>query len=36
MNIPGNGTITILHQYGSGGTLIARELGRRLNWMISH
>lgn len=26
--------LTIAHQYGSGGSLIARELGRRLNWAV--
>lgn len=26
--------LTISHQYGSGGSLIARELGRRLGWSV--
>src|SRR5215510_6686026 len=26
--------LTISHMYGSGGTLIVRELGRRLNWTV--
>jgi len=26
--------LTISHLYGSGGSLIARELGRRLNWTV--
>jgi cytidylate kinase len=26
--------LTISHQYGSGGSRIARELGRRLNWAV--
>lgn len=34
MNIPNNGMITISHHYGSGGSLIARGLGRRLNWSV--
>ncbi len=34
MNIPGSGMITISHQYGSGGSLIARALGRQLNWSV--
>ena len=34
MNIPVNGMITISHQYGSGGSLIARELGQRLHWSV--
>ncbi len=26
--------LTLSHQYGSGGSLIARDLGRRLNWAV--
>ena len=26
--------LTLSHQYGSGGSLIARDLGRRLNWTV--
>ena len=26
--------LTLSHLYGSGGSLIARELGRRLNWTV--
>lgn len=33
MRAPAN-ILTISHQYGSGGSRIARELGRRLNWSV--
>lgn len=26
--------LTLSHQYGSGGSLIAQELGRRLQWTV--
>lgn len=33
MRAPAN-ILTISHQYGSGGSRIAREIGRRLNWSV--
>ena len=30
----GKSILTLSHLYGSGGSLIARELGRRLNWTV--
>jgi cytidylate kinase len=34
MNSPAKAILTISHQYGSGGSRIARDLGRRLQWMV--
>ncbi len=34
MNIATTSLLTIAHLYGSGGSLIARELGHRLNWPV--
>ncbi|MGE0822028.1 MAG: AAA family ATPase [Candidatus Binatia bacterium] len=34
MGTPARSVLTISHQYGSGGSRIARELGRRLQWTV--
>jgi len=34
MGTPARSILTISHQYGSGGSRIARELGRRLQWTV--
>jgi cytidylate kinase len=34
MNPSAKSMLTISHQYGSGGSRIARDLGRRLNWAV--
>ncbi len=34
MNAPAKSLLTISHQYGSGGSRIARALGRRLHWAV--
>ncbi|MEW6297695.1 MAG: cytidylate kinase-like family protein [Thermodesulfobacteriota bacterium] len=34
MNAPAKSILTISHQYGSGGSRIARALGRRLHWAV--
>ena len=32
--IMGKSILTLSHSYGSGGSLIARTVGRRLNWTV--
>src|SRR5262245_23306919 len=34
MNPSAKALLTLSHQYGSGGSRIARDLGRRLNWSV--
>src|SRR6185295_15578201 len=34
MNPSAKSMLTLSHQYGSGGSRIARDLGRRLNWSV--
>lgn len=34
MGTPARSILTVSHQYGSGGSRIARELGRRLQWTV--
>jgi cytidylate kinase len=34
MTSPAKSMLTLSHQYGSGGSRVARDLGRRLNWAV--